>query len=287
MLSLRVFLAVFLCVFTACAQEVTPSFIDNRDSGGAVPRETSMSDRDAGYDEAGADRKDAEYHDAMDDGGIDAVIDAEKCSPGGRILTDDVTNARDLGGVALPNGASVACGVLYRGGQLVDLSAQGCKAFAVLGIRTVIDLRDPSERDNSPTDACIETWARVIQAPMPIPNDLSPDDYLADLYAAHSITAAFNALGDEAAYPIYINCVYGRDRTGVLAAVILLALGATREDVFAEYQLTREAGLSTAPESLIAVLDEIDRLGGVETYLARMKVSKDDIATLRARAIAR
>jgi protein tyrosine/serine phosphatase len=287
MLFSRAILAFLPCVFAACAHDVYPSVTNIRDSGGVVPRETTISNRDVGYDDASVDPKDAEYNNALDDGDTDAASGVERCRPGRTILTDDVVNARDLGGVALADGASIACGKLYRGGALVDLSVQGCKEFADLGIRTVIDLRDPSERDDAPTDACIETWAHVVQAPMPIPNDLSPDDYLAALYAAHSIATAFNALGDEAAYPIYINCVYGRDRTGVLVAVILLALGATREEIIAEYQLTREAGLSTAPESLIAVLEKIDRLGGVETYLAQMKVSKDAIATLQAQAIMR
>jgi len=63
---------------------------------------------------------------------------------------------------------------------------------------------------------------------------VSPQDYVADLHATESVATAFGVLGDVAAYPVYFHCVYGRDRTGVLAAVILLALGATRESVLAE-----------------------------------------------------
>jgi protein-tyrosine phosphatase len=175
---------------------------------------------------------------------------------------------------------------VYRAAALANLTAQGCAEFVELGIRTVIDLRVATERAIAPEAACVQEAADVVVAPLPVPYSVSPDDYIADLNATESVALAFTALGDEAAYPIYFHCTYGRDRSGVLAAIILLALGAAREDVIAEYQLTLEAGLTTYPLSLEAVFDEIDRRGGVEAYLAGAGVTTDQLATLRAQAIA-
>jgi protein-tyrosine phosphatase len=95
---------------------------------------------------------------------------------------------------------------------------------------------------------------------MPIPYNVSPADYVADLNASASIAAAFTVLGDPAAYPVYIHCTYGRDRTGVLAAVILSALGAKRADILQEYLISQRT-VGATPASLTAVLDEIELRG--------------------------
>jgi hypothetical protein len=265
-------LALFAFMLSACVNEVLTRDGGYRDAGVFKDSEGLINIKPVIYGEAVVDSE-------TFDGG---VIGA--CTPGRRILRDDVVNARDMGGVSLVNGATVACGVLYRGAALKLLSARGCAEFAQLGIRTVVDLRIPDERLSPPQEACVEYRARVILAPMPVPTYVSPEDYIADLDAIDSVAAAFDALGDETAYPIYINCYYGRDRTGVLAAVVLLALGASRQDVIVEYELSSAAGLTTYPASLEAVLDEIERRGGVEAYLASAGISADQIATLRARA---
>jgi protein tyrosine phosphatase (PTP) superfamily phosphohydrolase (DUF442 family) len=209
------------------------------------------------------------------------------CVQGQRILVDEVVNGRDLGGTPLADGARVACGKLYRAAAPANLSAQGCAEFARLGIRTVVDLRVDSEITAAPHSACVQEQASIILAPMPVPYNLSPQDYIADLDTTESVAAAFGALGDEAAYPVYFHCTYGRDRSGVLAAVVLLALGAAREDIMEEYQLTTAAGLTTAPASLEAVLDEIELRGGVEAYLDSAGVAAARLEVLRAQVIAR
>ncbi len=249
------------------------------DPGGAADKNDSgrMIDEDDSGQEVDND----------DSGGAADGGETGACTRGRRILTDEVSNGRDLGGTPLAGGGTVACGKLYRGATLAGLTARGCEEFARLGIRTVVDLRVESEIVSSPDAACVQESVAIVLAPLPIPYNVSPEDYIADLDAIDSVAAAFTALGNEAAYPVFFHCTHGRDRSGVLAAVILLALGATREAVMAEYQLSLEAGIGAYPDSLEAVLDEIDRRGGVEAYLAAAGVSSDQIATLRAQATAR
>lgn len=234
---------------------------------------------DAG--ESGAEPADS----GMGSGGAIGIGGAGPCAPGRRILVDEVANARDLGGTPLANGEMVACSTLFRAAVPANLSAAGCAELGELGIRTVIDLRVESEVSNVPHSACVGQLATIIHAPMPVPYNVSPEDYIADLNAVDSIAAAFAALGDEWAYPVYFHCTYGRDRSGVLAALVLLALGAQRTDVVTEYELTAVAGLSTFPASLEAVLDEIERRGGVEAVLEAAGVAPSEIDVLRARAI--
>jgi protein-tyrosine phosphatase len=114
---------------------------------------------------------------------------------------------------------------------------------------------------------------------------VSAADYLADLNATDSVAAVFTILADESAYPVDIHCVYGRDRTGVMAAVILLALGATPDDVMTDYRLSASAGLGAYPSSLSAVLDAIAQRGGIEAYLAGAGVDAETLARVRARLI--
>jgi protein tyrosine phosphatase (PTP) superfamily phosphohydrolase (DUF442 family) len=206
------------------------------------------------------------------------------CAPNQSVLVGAVINARDLGGTPLKAGGQVACGQIFRGPPLAPLSEQACADFRGLGIRTVIDLRTPDEVVGKPDADCVAEAAKLVFTPLPIPYNVSPENYLADLNAP-TFAQALRVLGDEAAYPVYFHCTWGRDRTGVLGAVILLALGATRDTVLAEYMLSAPL-VNAFPNSLVAVLDDIERRGGIEAFLSAAGMSADQRATLRARAIA-
>lgn len=211
---------------------------------------------------------------------------APNCEPGQSVLASEVVNARDLGGIALADGRHVACGALYRGAPLAPLSEQGCAEFASLSVRTLIDLRQPEERDAKPDAPCAVDTVQQVLAPLPIPYNVSPQDYLADLDSTASMASALNALADDAAYPAYFHCTYGRDRTGVFAAVLLLTLGVDRASILEEYSRSSEA-VGAYPLSLSYVLDQIDARGGIDAYLAAANVSPDAVATLRRRGIQR
>ncbi len=210
--------------------------------------------------------------------------DSNGCRPGQSVLPGDVVNARDLGGTPILAGQSLSCGQFFRGAPLANLREQACVDFAALGVRTVIDLRQPSEIDLKPDAACIDRTARRVSAPLPIPYNVSPQDYVADVNATASIAEAFHVFGDDAAYPVYFHCTWGRDRTGIVAALILQTLGATRDAILNEYLLSAPT-VGAYPTSLGAALDEVERRGGIEAYLTAAGISSDEIATLRARAL--
>lgn len=202
--------------------------------------------------------------------------------PASAILVGMVENARDLGGVALANGAVVANGALFRGPPLAPFSDAACSEFERLGVRTILDLRIDSERASKPDAPCAQAQATVVHAPLPIPFSVSTQDYINDLYTYDSIALAFRALGDPDAYPIYFHCTWGRDRTGVLAAVILLALGADRDAILDEYLLSLDS-VGAFPESLDGMIDEIEASGGIEAYLKAAGIPPKSVEALRAR----
>ena len=106
--------------------------------------------------------------------------------------------------------------------------------------------------------------------------------YIEDLNTIGSMAEALRAIADPSAHPIYFHCTYGRDRTGVLAAVVLLALGASRDAVLEEYLLSR-ATVGAYPDSLRELLLEVDRQGGIDAYLAKTGLTAAQIAMLRER----
>lgn len=207
--------------------------------------------------------------------------DAQLCQAHQPVLTPHVINARDLGGTALAPGAQVACGAVYRGSPL-KLSDAGCADAAELGVRTVIDLRVESEQSSTPDAACVN--AARISAPLPIPAGLTAADYLNVLHATSSLAAAFHTFGERDAYPIYFHCTFGRDRTGVVSALLLLALGSSRESVMQEYLLS-EPHVGAYPDSLNAVLDEIEQRGGAEAVLREAGVTDAELAVLREKTV--
>jgi protein-tyrosine phosphatase len=213
-------------------------------------------------------------------GGADGGV-VRQCTRGESLLVGHVTNLRDLGGIPVATG-EVACGTLYRGAPLKGLGPEGCAEVAELGLKTVIDLRTESEREASPSSSCVQ--AQALLAPLPIPYGLGPRDYLEDLNTTESIAVVFHTLADPKAYPVYFHCTYGRDRTGVLGALLLLALGATAEDVMTDYMLSKSS-VGAYPDSLQAVLDDIAVRGGAEAVLSAAGIGSDELAALRTRAI--
>jgi hypothetical protein len=200
-----------------------------------------------------------------------------RCEPGSPVLAKHLTNARDLGGLPLPGGERVGCGVVFRGPPL-SLSNAGCDEAARLGLKTLIDLRVAGERNARPDAACVD--AQRVHAPLPVPYGLGPSDYLADLHETASIALAFRALGNPAAYPVYLHCTYGRDRTGVVIALWLLVLGASRDTVMQDYLLSATS-VGAYPDSLAAVLDEVEARGGAEVVLRDAGITTEELAVMR------
>lgn len=209
------------------------------------------------------------------DGGVVA------CEEGAAVLPGLLVNARELGALPTPRGP-VACGRLFRSAAVSSLPDDGCTRFAQLGVKTVIDLRTPSERLNVPEAACVTATVSTVLAPMPIPSSVSPADYLADLHADDAVRALFATLADAAAYPVLFHCTYGRDRSGVAAALVLLTLGADRDTIMRDYQRTAANGLSSFPASLDAVLDAIAAAGGIDAYLEGVGIPAERRDAVRA-----
>jgi protein-tyrosine phosphatase len=163
-----------------------------------------------------------------------------------------VFNFRDLGGLPGAGGRTVHYGRLYRSDSLHRLTEDETEKLAALGVRTVLDLRRPSEivRDGRIPERDGMSYFNL----HPVHRewnlgryDGEPARYLADRYldmaeeGIEGFGAALRLLSDANRAPVVMHCFAGKDRTGVLAAVTLALLEVVESDIMADYALSEAA----------------------------------------------
>jgi protein-tyrosine phosphatase len=200
----------------------------------------------------------------------------------GRILEQEVTNARDLGGQMGANGQAAACAKVFRGGELTRLTDVGCQEFENLAIKTVVDLRQRHVQTSDPPPTCVSERAGMVSAAMAKLLPDTPEHYLALFGETDAIRLLFETLGANDNYPVYFHCVIGRDRASFAAALVLSAIGVERSAIVDEFELSANAGVAVKTECIEAVLDEIEGRGGIETFLMSAGVDQTDLEALRA-----
>ncbi|MEX2229235.1 MAG: tyrosine-protein phosphatase [Dehalococcoidia bacterium] len=163
-----------------------------------------------------------------------------------------VYNFRDLGGYPIADGRVVRWRRLFRSGELQRMSAEEvARVRAELRIATVIDFRSVDEA-NDPRGFGGLAEAPAQRHHLPMGNARSKFEarasgrwdpaYVAMLEEYGAVWArAVQLLAREEAYPALFHCVTGKDRTGVLAALVLDALGVDEETILTDYAESRRA----------------------------------------------
>jgi protein tyrosine/serine phosphatase len=159
-----------------------------------------------------------------------------------------VFNLRDLGGYPTADGRTTRWATLYRGDGLHRLDADDCTA---LGLRTVLDLRTDHEvtvRGRLEVDGVDWHHLPVIRTTWEADwwtEGSTAERFLADRYAtmldegALALADALRTLARPEQLPAAFHCAAGKDRTGVLAALVLSLLGVDDDTVAADYGLSR------------------------------------------------
>lgn len=186
---------------------------------------------------------------------------------------EGVYNLRDLGGYRTEDGRSVRWGVLFRSSDLADISASDREQINALGIKTVCDLRSDRERTQRPdpqltasqSDSRCNTIDLSKQGLAPSPNQTTDwHGMMIGFYGGIGKMYApqFRALFDDLKQnktPLLFHCTAGKDRTGVSAALILLALGVPKDTVLDDYLLTGKY-MDSAPPTFMAMFPELSRV---------------------------
>jgi len=233
---------------------------------------------------------------------------------------DRLHNVRDLGGYRAADGRTVAWGVLYRADSLGKLQAEDLARFDALGVRTVIDLRYPWEitANGRVPDADRYRYVNLSIEHRPydqaaIDPTLDPWRYLADRFAEVTEDGAdeIRQVIDEIAHapaPIVVHCTSGKDRTGLIAALVLALLDVPQDQILDDFALTEHAtdrlradwqaahpdrtltwpGYGRAPAEIMTHLltDLTARYGSVSGYLSdRVGITRRITARLRGRLL--
>jgi protein tyrosine/serine phosphatase len=242
------------------------------------------------------------------------------------ISWDGCVNVRDLGGLPTEDGGETRPGRVIRADNVGFLTDAGWRAVADHGVTRIVDLRWPEEAaDDPPRDVDIEVvqvsvlgdsmhasldWLRELDA------NLDEVDDVADHYAWSYVEflerhrerfgRALAAIAD-ADGPVVIHCMGGKDRTGLVAALLLRLAGVAPQTIGDDYSLTasnlaatrgnwideapteadrkrREKLSQTPAEAMRRVIEALEaRYGSVAGYLEAGGVSAAQLVELRAK----
>lgn len=171
------------------------------------------------------------------------------------LVVDGLHNARDLGGLPTRDGTTTPTGRFFRSESVDRVTADGWAALHAAGIRTVVDLRAPSEReqDTGPRP----DWLTTIAVDL---DDLDDQEFWADFwdnglvgtplyYGPHLVrkpertVEVLRAMARAEPGGVLVHCAGGRDRTGIVSLVVLSIAGVAADDIVDDYLVT----VKTAP----------------------------------------
>jgi protein tyrosine/serine phosphatase len=229
-----------------------------------------------------------------------------------------VLNFRDLGGYETEDGRHTRWGRLFRSDAMHDLTEEDLEVFRGLGIACVVDLRSVSEVERTGRGLLAHEPLHFVNSPVltTLQSDESRRDidegYMARRYleylemGAEAFVQVVAEMTNPDNYPLVFNCFLGKDRTGVVAALVLSCLGVTRSSVVEDYALTAPRValivqkllldpllraevahdnpllLGAREATMSSFLSEVDaRFGGPVAWARHAGVSADSIERLR------
>ena len=236
-------------------------------------------------------------------------------------------NFRDIGGYETADSRYVRWGAVFRSGSLHRLTAADQRTATRLALRTVIDLRSTTEvqRDGRfhgsdevgfhhlpIEDAAAGNEAADKESGSPDRRELSLGEAYVDIAVTggHAVANVLRIVAEDE-HPVVIHCFAGKDRTGVIAALILSSLGVPDATISADYQLSEHAlapaiawaeandpewaalmatlpphVLRASPSSMPVFLDALRaRYGSIDDYLVSAGLDRSHLELLRTRLL--
>ena len=239
-----------------------------------------------------------------------------------RLPVEGMCNARDLGGYPVSDGRMTNYGRFIRSEVPRAVTRRGLDFLRDYGVAVSLDLRGPEEVERVPNLLADEPWAEFIN--IPVYNKqvagavakASSDRFVKwpDLYISmidsqmEWIRDVFTALAEKSGSgAVMFNCTTGKDRTGMISALLLALAGVSYYDIVADYCVSQvylrpvyaeifgtwdspaldvngldDPFFKTVPENMASLLIHIDNeYGGVPQYLERCGISGNDLDRLR------
>ncbi len=209
---------------------------------------------------------------------------------------------------------------IVRSDNLNKLAPVGVAALVAYGVRTVIDLRDPRELAKFPNPLAVKPPHGLVFLNVPLISDAEweaikdperrAEGYVLTAKLSHTnIANAIAALSDAPPGGVVIHCHAGKERTGIVAALLLSLAGVpdavvaddwTASDTYLQplyeewlademdpaIRAKRAEGFVTHAEHVLEVLTHIRRShGSLEAYMLAGGVSADQLDGVRRRLI--
>jgi protein-tyrosine phosphatase len=174
------------------------------------------------------------------------------------VALEGALNCRDLGGYATRDGRVTRWGLVYRSDGLDQLTDADLDLIAELGIKLVVDFRIDREVDLAPSR--LPDHPDLRRQRLPIGDDVAGTTVIERIqsgeitsYSAEEVAATYDKILEEAArefgtaithaadpanHPMLFHCTAGKDRTGLMAMLLLGALGVAHDEIARDYELT-------------------------------------------------
>lgn len=236
------------------------------------------------------------------------------------LSVDGLVNVRDLGGMVTADGRAIRAGRVIRSDNPKALTEVGLEQLRLqIAPSTVIDLRIPLEFRREGYD--LGPGIEIVNCPMTPQSGVNQeqidagmcdnliDDYMRQIEVnGRYVIEALSVIADPARQPVVVHCTAGKDRTGIIIAMLLDILGVEHEHIVADYHVTtknmapvierirtapvfRENGLASAPDWIFASDPETmegflarmtETYGGAEAWALAEGLTPEQIASLRA-----
>jgi protein tyrosine/serine phosphatase len=236
-------------------------------------------------------------------------------------------NVRDLGGLPTETGRVTQPGRVVRADNVRRLTDAGWRSLAAHGVTRIVDLRWPEElAEDQPRDVDVDVvhvsvlgeslddeYIRQLDAHLDSVDDVADHyawsyvDFLERYRDRFGLALAAVADADGA---VVVHCMGGKDRTGLISALLLRLAGVSLDEVGADYAASaenleprnaewlasapddrergRRAKLSATPaEGMVRAVREIEsRYGDVASYLRAAGLDDDQVERLENRLVA-
>ena len=229
-----------------------------------------------------------------------------------RLFIDEIENMRDLGGYLTKDGKVIKYDHFIRSNLPKFLSEKNIKEILSKGITTVIDLRSKEEVSKSPGifssnnefnyyNVIIKGDGRLPDRPESVLNS-----YIEMLEGKEEIGKIFSIISEVSGGVIYY-CSAGKDRTGLISALILKLLGVDNKDIAVDYiasgvylkeTLNEFASkvqvenikdiIIPKEETMFKILEYIEKnYNTIENYLNICGVTYENLESIKAKAFSR
>lgn len=178
-----------------------------------------------------------------------------------RIELKGAYNFRDVGGYSTINGKTTNWRKLFRSDNLSKLTKSDLRKIEKLNIQLIIDLRSKEERMSKPNRLPVDNGIKIKNIEIADNNKghnelkreifngkLGRIDLEKDLLNSYrnaitdyryELCVFFDLLLNPSNYPAIVLCNAGKDRTGVVIALTLMALGVSKKDIMKDYMLSK------------------------------------------------